>query len=412
MDTIIARKNKKKLYLLIIVPVFLGVAFALYSMANKKRSLNINRAEITIKAVEKTFFEDFIVVQAKVEPLNSMLLNVIEGGAIKEIFASNGDFVTQGQQLARLYNPNTELNYMTQETSIIEQINNLDKAKLDLRNQELSMQKDLVAIDHDYQDAKNLHDLNEKLYKQEILSKNEWEKTQENFRFQKERKNIIQQSINKEKQANRIQIGQINQSQATMMKSLEVLRNNKQNFLVTAPMSGRLTSFEPVLGKNYLAGETIGKIDVMKGYKLVAEVDEYYLSRVTKGQKGTVDYKGEEIPVIVARVIPEIKNGRFTAELNFAGPKELELQQGLSFGVRLTLSEKAQITVLPKGRFTEESAGKYVFVVKDNTAHRVAITLGRENPVYHEVLKGLKPGDQVITSTYTDYKDVEVLNLE
>jgi len=412
MDTIIARKNKKKLYLLLAAPLFLGVVYLLYSVATKKSSLTINKNEITVKTVEKAFFEDFIVVQAKVEPLNSMLLNVIEGGSIKEIFAANGDFVKEGQPLARLYNPNTELNYMTQETSIIEQINNLDKAKLDLRNQELGMAKDLVAIDHDYQDAKNLYDLNEKLYKQEILSKNEWEKTQENFRFQKERKNIIQQSMQKEKQANRIQIGQINQSQATMIKSLTILRNNKQNFLVTAPLSGRLTSFEPVLGKNYLAGESIGKIDVMKGYKLVAEVDEYYLSRVTKGQKGRIDFKGEEIKVEVARVIPEIKNGRFTAELKFVSTKELALQQGLSFGVRLTLSEKTQVTVLPKGRFTEESAGKYAFVVHGTTAERRAIKLGRENPVYHEVLSGLKPGDRVVTSTYADYKDVEVLNLE
>jgi HlyD family secretion protein len=412
MDTVIARKSKKKLYLLLAVPLFLAGAYLLYAAATKKRTLSVNKNEITIKTVEKAFFEDFIVVQAKVEPLNSMLLNVVEGGSIKEIFAANGDFVTEGQPLARLYNPNTELNYMTQETSIIEQINNLDKAKLDLRNQELSMAKDLVAIDHDYQDAKNLYDLNEKLYKQEILSKNEWEKTQENFRFQKERKNIIQQSMQKEKQANQIQIGQINQSQATMRRSLEILRDNKQNFLVTAPLSGRLTSFEPVLGKNYQAGESIGKIDVMKGYKLVAEVDEYYLSRVTKGQRGKIDFKGEEIEVEVARVIPEIKNGRFIAELNFVSTKELALQQGLSFGVRLTLSEKAQTTVLPKGRFTEETAGKWVFVVNGNTAERREVKLGRENPVYHEVLSGLKPGDQVVTSGYADYKDIEVLNLE
>lgn len=412
MDTVIARKNRKYIYLLIAVPVFLSVAYGLYSAATKKRSLTVKRSEISIKAVEKANFEDFIVVQAKVEPLNAMLLNVVEGGSIKEIFASNGDYVKEGQPLARLYNPNTELNYMTQETSIIEQINNLNKAKLDLRNQELNMAKDLVSIDHDYQDAKNLFDLNEKLYKQEILSKNEWEKTQENFRFQKERKRIIQQSIQKEKQANQVQIKQMSQSQNIMQKSLEILRDNKQNFLVTAPLSGRITSFEPVLGKNYLAGESIGKIDVMKGYKLVAEIDEYYLSRVTKGQKGKVDYKGKEIDVEVIKVIPEIKSGRFLAELGFTSDKVLELQQGLSFGVRLSLSEKAPSTVLPKGRFSEETAGKWIFVVHGNTAERKPIKLGRENPVYHEVINGLNPGDEVITSTYADYKDVEVLNIE
>lgn len=412
MDTVVTRKSKKNKYLLIAVPAFLALGFAGYTVATKERSLNVKASEISIKTVETAYFEDFIVFQATVEPMRSTLLNVVEGGSIQEIFASNGDMVTKGQPLARLYNPNSELNYMTQETSIIEQINNLNKARLDLSNQELSMSKDLIAIEHDYQDAKNLYDLNEKLYKQEILSKNEWEKTQENFRFQKERKKIIQQTMQREKAANRQQSAQMAQSLAVMQKSLDILRNNKKNFLVTAPLTGRLTSFEPVLGKNYTTGESIGKIDVMQGYKLVAEIDEFYLPRVAANQKGKIDYKGEELNVVVTKVIPEVKKGRFIAELNFVTDKPINIEQGLSFGVRLMLSEKAKTTVIPRGSFDDVTGGKWIFVVNGNKAVRKDITLGRENPVYNEVLSGLKAGEKVITSNYNDYKEVKVLNIE
>ncbi len=412
MDTVVTRKSKKNKYLLIAVPAFLALGFAGYTVATKERSLNVKASEISIKTVETAYFEDFIVFQATVEPMRSTLLNVVEGGSIQEIFASNGDMVTKGQPLARLYNPNSELNYMTQETSIIEQINNLNKARLDLSNQELSMSKDLIAIEHDYQDAKNLYDLNEKLYKQEILSKNEWEKTQENFRFQKERKKIIQQTMQREKAANRQQSAQMAQSLAVMQKSLDILRNNKKNFLVTAPLTGRLTSFEPVLGKNYTTGESIGKIDVMQGYKLVAEIDEFYLPRVAANQKGKIDYKGEELNVVVTKVIPEVKKGRFIAELNFVTDKPINIEQGLSFGVRLMLSEKAKTTVIPRGSFDDVTGGKWIFVVNGNKAVRKEITLGRENPVYNEVLSGLKEGEKVITSNYNDYKEVKVLNIE
>ena len=412
MDTVVTRKSKKNKYLLIAVPAFLALGFAGYTVATKERSLNVKASEISIKTVETAYFEDFIVFQATVEPMRSTLLNVVEGGSIQEIFASNGDMVTKGQPLARLYNPNSELNYMTQETSIIEQINNLNKARLDLSNQELSMSKDLIAIEHDYQDAKNLYDLNEKLYKQEILSKNEWEKTQENFRFQKERKKIIQQTMQREKAANRQQSAQMAQSLAVMQKSLDILRNNKKNFLVTAPLTGRLTSFEPVLGKNYTTGESIGKIDVMQGYKLVAEIDEFYLPRVSANQKGKIDYKGEELNVVVTKVIPEVKKGRFIAELNFVTDKPINIEQGLSFGVRLMLSEKAKTTVITRGSFDDVTGGKWIIVVNGNKAVRKDITLGRENPVYNEVLSGLKAGEKVITSNYNDYKEVKVLNIE
>ncbi|MPT35411.1 MAG: efflux RND transporter periplasmic adaptor subunit, partial [Flavobacterium sp.] len=137
-------------------------------MITKEKSLNIKRDEISIKTVSKAYFEDFIMFQAKAEPLNSILINIIEGGSVQEIFVENGGYVEKGQALAKLYNPNTELSYLTQETSMIEQINNLNKARLDIRNQELNLAKDLIAIEHDYNTAKQLYDLNEKKNKKGI----------------------------------------------------------------------------------------------------------------------------------------------------------------------------------------------------------------------------------------------------
>jgi len=392
--------------------IFLILGYFIFTSVTKKRSLNVKKEEITIKTVEQGFFEDFLVFQARVEPMNSMLVNIIEGGAVQEIYVGNGDMVVKGQPLARLYNPNSELNYMQQETSIIEQINNLNKAKLDLRNQELNLAKDLISIEHDYLDAKNLYDLNKKLFDQEILAKNEWQITQENYRFQKERMNIIKQSVTKEKQANQIQIGQLNQSIAIMDKSLSILRSNKKNFLITAPQSGRLSSFEPILGKTYTQGVSIGTIDVMKGYKLVADVDEFYLDKIKMNQKGTVEFNGKTLDIEIVKIIKEIKSGQFQVELNFTSSENIDLQQGLSFSVRLNLSEKSKSMLLSKGSFNQETTGKWIFVVNGNSAERRTIILGRENPLYYEVLDGLKVGEKVITSSYKDYKEVAVLNLQ
>ena len=412
MDTVITHKTNKKKYLIIALPIFLILGYFIFTSVTKKRSLNVKKAEISIKTVEEGFFEDFLVFQARVEPMNSMLVNIIEGGAVQEIYVGNGDIVVKGQPLARLYNPNSELNYMQQETAIIEQINNLNKAKLDLRNQELNLAKDLISIEHDYLDAKNLYDLNKKLFDQEILAKNEWQITQENFRFQKERMNIIKQSVTKEKQANQIQIGQLNQSIAIMDKSLAILRDNKKNFLITAPQSGRLSSFEPIVGKTYTQGVSIGTIDVMKGYKLVADVDEFYLDKIKMNQKGTVEFNGKTLGIEIVKIIKEIKSGQFQVELNFASTENIDLQQGLSFGVRLNLSEKTKSILLSKGSFNQETAGKWIFVVNGTTAERRNIKLGRENPLYYEVLEGLKVGEKVVTSSYKDYQEVAVLNLE
>ncbi|QBQ40854.1 efflux RND transporter periplasmic adaptor subunit [Sphingobacterium psychroaquaticum] len=412
MDTTVPRKNRKKQYIaLSLLAFFLLAALGIY-LANRPRTLHVKRAEILIKKVKKDNFEDFVVFQAQVDPLHSLLVNVIEGGSVQELYVENGAMVTQGTPLARLYNPNTEFNYLAQETGIIEQINQLNVAKLNLRNQELELSKELVLIEHDYNSAQMEYQLNNKLYDRKILAKNEYEVTAEKLRYQKERKNIIQNSIQRERETNALQIRQINQALGIMEKSLETLRNNKKNFLVTAPATGRLSSFEATLGLNILAGTAIGKIDVMKGYKLTANVDEFYLDKINTGQTGTIEVKEESQEVRVTKILPEIKNGQFKIELEFLGAQPQGLQVGLSFGVKLILSGAMQKLVIPKGSFSSVTQGNWIFVVENGIATKRKIELGRENPVYYEVRTGLKEGEEIIVSNYEDYKHVEKLELK
>src|SRR5690606_14221585 len=174
VDKVIKRKSNKKRNLILIGTAILIFGFLGYLSLTKKRTLNVKTSEILIKEVKLDYYEDFIVFQAKSDTLHSMLINVIEEGSIEEIYVENGSMVEKGQALARLYNPNTELGYLTQETAIIEQINNLNVGKLNLRNQELGLLKDLVAIEHDFNAAKNLYDRNKRLIEKGVISQNEW----------------------------------------------------------------------------------------------------------------------------------------------------------------------------------------------------------------------------------------------
>ncbi|MGV6943887.1 efflux RND transporter periplasmic adaptor subunit [Sphingobacterium kyonggiense] len=411
MDTIVPRKNRKKQYIAIISLIILGLVGMGTFLATRPKTLKVKAAEILIKPIKMEAFEDFVIFQAQVDPLNSVLVNVIEGGSVQELYVENGAMVTQGTPIARIYNPNTEFNYLAQETGIIEQINQLNVAKLNIRNQELELSKELVLIEHDYNAAKMESDLNSKLYNKKILARNDYEVTQEKLRYQNERKNIIQRSIQREKETNSLQLKQINQALGIMEKSLETLRNNKKNFLVMSPVSGRLSSFEANLGENIQAGTALGKIDVLKGYKLTAMVDEFYLDKINTGQKGNIEFKNKSTEVKVIKILPEVKAGQFKVELEFEGKQPEGLQEGLSFGVKLILSGKEQKLVIPKGSFNTVAQGKYIFVVKDHVATKRAIQLGRENPYYYEVVDGLKEDEQVIISKYDDYKNIEKIEI-
>lgn len=413
MDTKIEKKRSKlKIILLalagvVILGLFLGYFF------RQKKTFNVKAEDLQVEKVTKGKFEDMMMITAQTQSLNSSLVNVMEGGAVKEIFAEDGKMVTKGEPLARVYNPNTEFNFMSQETGIMQQISQMRNTLLELKNQEFTQDKEILQAQNDYNTAQQNYNLQKRLYDAEIGKKTDYEMARQNLAYQQKRKQIVEQSIVNEKHSRASQIAAVNNSIAQMEKSLDVLRNNKNNFLIMSPATGRLSSFSISLGQSLTTGQSIGKVDLMGGYKLVAKIDEYYINKLHAGIKGTLESNGKEYNVIVSKVLPEVVQGQFSAELNFAdNNKPDDLKIGMTFGVKLKLSADTQSLMIPKGNFFKDTNGKWIFVAEKGKAVRKNISLGRENPLYYEVLSGLKEGEQVIVSDYSDYKKYEILDIK
>jgi len=412
MDTKIVKKKSKLQFVLIIIASVLAVSVFGWYFLNQKKTYNVKLEDITIDEVTNGKFEDMLMVTAQTQSLNSSLVNVLEGGAVKEIFAEDGQMLTKGQPIARVYNPNTEFNYLNQETGIMQQISQMRSSLLELKNQEFSQDKELLQSQNDYNTALQSFNLQKRLYDAEIGKKTDYDIALQNLNYQKDRKKIVENGASNEKVSRNSQFAAINNSINQMEKSLNILRSNKNNFLIMAPVSGRLSSFNISLGQNLTSGESIGKIDLMGGYKLVAKVDEYYINKLQIAIKGSLDNNGKEYEVIISKILPEVKDGQFSVELNFIDAKIENLKIGMTFGVKLKLSADTQSMMIPKGNFYKDTNGKWIFVVKNNKAEKRTISLGRENPLYYEVVSGLKQGETVITSDYSELKKYELLDIQ
>ncbi|MFA7447276.1 MAG: efflux RND transporter periplasmic adaptor subunit [Weeksellaceae bacterium] len=413
MDTKVQNKKSKYKIIIPIIVLALVLMGLLASSFFRKKSLNVDASRITVREVKHGSFEDILILNGKIEPLNSVLINVVEGGAVQEIFVEDGAMVQKGESLMRIYNPNSELSYLQQETAIIEQTNNLKNLKISLTNQELELEKELILIQHDFINAEQQYELDKKLFASEIIPEKDYKKSLESFNYQSKRKEVIQASVQREKVARAVQIRSINEALVKMERNLDILRNNKMNFLVLASASGRISSFDPTLGQHINAGESLGKIDIMDGYKLSAKVDEYYISKLDVAQNGTIESNGKTYEVMISKILPEVKDGQFQVDLVFKNEFPESLRMGMSFSIKLFLSQSAESLLIPKGSFYQETVGKWIFVLDgENKAVRRAIKIGRENPVYYEVSEGLQSGEKVITSSYEDYKNIEVLLLK
>ncbi|MDN5478394.1 MAG: HlyD family efflux transporter periplasmic adaptor subunit [Chryseobacterium sp.] len=412
MDTkIVKKKSKLKIVLVGLTIIVAGSLFSLYFVKQKK-TYNVSAEDIQMEEVTRGKFEDMLMLTAQTQSLNSSLVNVLEGGAIKEIFAEDGQILTKGQPIAQVYNPNTEFNYLNQETGIMQQISQMRSTLLELKNQEFAQDKELLQSQNDYNTALQSFNLQKRLYDAQIGKKTDYDISLQNLNYQKQRKSIVENGAFNEKKSRSSQISAVNSSISQMEKSLQILHSNKNNFLIMAPASGRLSSFNVSIGENLTTGQSIGKIDLMDGYKLVAKVDEYYINKLQNGIKGSLDNDSKQYSVIITKILPEVKDGQFSVELNFTDVKPQNLKIGMTFGVKMKLSADTQSVMVPKGNFYKDTNGKWIFVVKGNKAEKRNIVLGRENPLFYEVVSGLKSGETVITSDYSDIKKYEILEIK
>ncbi|TCI91011.1 efflux RND transporter periplasmic adaptor subunit [Tenacibaculum sp. M341] len=414
MDKQIKPKNKKTKKMLLLSIPFLLLFGILFMNLTHKKQVNLNKKDIVIKEVTKGDFEDMVLLSSTVEPKTSVLVNVIQGGSISEIYVESGQMVTEGDPLLKVYNPNAELNYLTQETAIIEQINNLRNIRVSIKNQQLNLDQQLLQIENDFKNAERQYKLDTTLYSKGVVAKNNFLKTSQEFSFQKERNNVIKKSVDEEQKSRKVQLSRINASIANMEKSLDLLRKNKENFTVKAPVTGLLSSFNSNLGESYTQGQSVGKIDVLNGYKLVSKVDEYYISKLEEGIKGNVSINGKNEDIKLSKIHPEVIKGRFTVELQFKNDSLIkEVKRGMTLKSKLFLSNNSKALLITKGQFYQSTNGAWAFVLNSKgEAEKRNIKIGRENPFYYEVLEGLKEGDQIITSSYDEFIDVEKINIQ
>lgn len=412
MDKVVQKKKFSKKRILIIAGVIAFVALVAYGY-----SLSLNKVykaeadKITMSKVQYGDFEDVVLLNASVVPLTSVIVSSSEGGTVAQIFTENGANVVAGTPLLRIANPNALSSYTSSETSITEQINQLRKLRLDLEQNQRIMSQDMMDIENSLRTSTRKYKIDSALFSKKVITKEEFNTSSQDYEYYQGRKTLLKQAVRQENQSRTMQLQQIELSISRMNESLQTIRQNIENMTIKAPVSGRLSSYDPVIGKSYNANEMLGKIDVMQGYKLQAGVDEYYINRVKEGQTAQCEFNGKTYSLTVRKVIPEVTSGQFQVELVFEGKSPDELRRGLSLQVKLTLSDNSKSLLLSQGQFFQSTGGSWVFVVANGKATKRNVKIGRKNYLYYEVLEGLQKDEEVITSSYDQFNQYDIIEI-
>jgi HlyD family secretion protein len=330
-------------------------AYALLSsLFDGERHLRIERDKLTISAVTRGDFHDFIPLRARIVPRDTIYLDAIEGGRVEQVLVEAGDMVVKDQPLVRLSNTELELVVLDREARLIESITQLQERQSALEQDRLNNLKQLASIDY------NVVRLTRALNRRKGLSSESQEardSIQDELAYNR-RLQPIQLESNERQEALRVrQLPQVAAQLEKLHQDVEITRAKLASLLVRAPVAGRMTSIDLKIGENRNRGERLGELTPESGFKVVAAVDEYYLGRLRAGQTATGEIASREFPLAIERVYPQVREGTFTVDLKFAATPPTDLLPGQAIQGKFSLGTATTAVLLPVGPFLQQSGG-------------------------------------------------------
>ncbi len=416
MDRKIEKKTwtLKRILMIAAIVAFVGLSIYAFWFMDVRSTLNVEREKITISEVREDTFQEFIQVTGTVQPIQTIYLDAIEGGVIQNVYLESGTMVEKGDTILTLTNSGLQLQVMGQTNGLYDQINNTRNSRLALEQNTLRLQEQLANARSQMEILRGQYERQQKLIERDLISEEEFQTTKENYEFQKQRYELTYESYVKDSVQTIRQMQQLDQSEQRMYQNLEAVQQILDNLTVKAPITGQLSTIELNQGQSISSGERIGQVDILDNYKVRVAIDEYHLSRITQGLRGSFNFDGQTHELEITKIYPVINNGQFEVDMEFVNEAPNNLRRGQTVRIRLELGESASAVQIPRGGFYQTTGGNWVFVVNDDEgrAYRREIRLGRQNPEYFEVQFGLEPGEKVITSSYDTFGDNEVLVLE
>ena len=415
MDRVVVRKRIDRRLLVAGAGGALLLLFLVFWLfAPRGDTLSVAEDRLSIAPVQAGTFDDFLPLRARVTPLVTVYLDAVEGGRVEKKLVEDGAQVVAGQPLAILSNAELQLSTLEKQAEVEQQLNNMRSQELALTQTRNSNLRDLNQAETDLAKAKRQYDLQKSLAAKGFVAMKTFNDTKDDLQYQTQRLAILKRSIQQTEALQTSQLQQLRAAAASLNTSMGVAQSSLGQLNIRAPVTGQLSGFDIQLGQSLQQGERIGQVDSAGADKLQADVDEYYLGRVSVGQAATADVDGKTYRLKVAKVYPQVRNGQFQIDLIFDGREPAGVQRGQTVQAKLTVGDSSKALLIPNGAFFNDTGGNWIFVVNDRgtSAERRPVQLGRRNNDFIEVLDGLKPGERVITSTYSGLVDRDHLSFE
>ena len=391
------------------------LAFLIYNVITffGPTTVHTDADDVKISEVKNDDFREYVDVEGLVQPIMTIKVNSRENGSVARIVAEEGTMLNIGDTILVIDNPDLQRTIEEERLAWEKQQINHRLQQYQMEQKSLSLRQQSLQAEYDMERLSKSYTLDKEEAQMGIKSKAQLEVAEDEYEYNIKKTRLTLESLRHDSAVNVIQRTLLDNELESSRNRYQRTLQRQSDLVVTAPVSGQLSFVNATIGQRIGAGEAIADIKVLDSYKIQVSLSEYYIDRITTGLPASVTYQGKEYPLRISRVVPEVKDRTFTAELTFTADMPDNARVGKSYRIQIELGKPEKAVVIPRGDFYNVTGGRWIYRLNESgdKAVRVPITIGRQNPQQYEVLEGLQPDDRILISGYEKFGDAEQVEI-
>ena len=358
---------------------------------------SVSASRLGFATVVRGDFVRDVVAEAQVVAADSPTLYAQSAGTVSfKVHA--GDAVKKDQVLATLDSPELT-NKLAQEKAVLGGLEvDYRGAQLDARRQQLTAQENFDRAQVDQQTAAREVDRSEKAYQEGAYSelnmlraKDTLEKS--NFDLAHARKDL---ELAPEQIRFAVQSKQLARDREVLL--VAELQRQVDNLNLRSPADGQIGQLLTAERTSVAPNAALLTVIDLSSLELEMKVPESEAHDLAVNMPAQIDGGSQSWKGLVGAVSPEVVSGEVAARIRFADGTPDGLRQNQRLSVRVVMDQRQDVLSVARGPWYDAGGGHLAYVVKDGMAERRTVSTGAASLSQVEILGGLQPGEQIVTS--------------
>jgi len=396
----VARKKAIKRAVILVITLLAVGAISWQLSRLKPAAPTVERATVWIDSVKR----GPIVIERRglgtLVPEDIVWIPAQFDSQVARIYKKGGDEVQPNTIIMVLTNPDMEVAANDLEWQIKQAEADLQDTRVKLESQKFDQQSVVESTESDMKQAELAKDRDQQLLKLNLkadmdaqISRANWEKLVAKYKIEKEKLDIMKDSIDAQIESKQVAIEKLKAQYALKKKQVDELT-------IRAGISGKVQEMTLQVGQKVKPGDVLAKVASPQKLMARLQIAETQAKDIALGQKAEIDTRNGIVPGHVIRIDASIVNGTRTVDCKLDGPLPPGAVPDLSVDGTIEISRLDNVVYVGRPVFGQENSVVSLFKLDEDGkgATRTQVKLGRSSVNTIEVLEGLKVGDQVILS--------------